>query len=102
MENDHDLQVGIEGSHRSNGLVSVKKTLEWVVSRAHGRGVVERDLANLAATPELIAADIDEDPIEPGLETGGVAQETGRSPGPQQRLLCRVLRFLPIAEDQAG
>lgn len=100
---DDDLPVVlVERGHRPEDLIAVEERPEWIPTRAAGFAIVERDQPNLASAAKAIAADVDEDPVEPGLEPGRIAQGGRSTPGAQQRILGRVLRLVLIAEDQAG
>ena len=58
--------------------------------------VCQRDVRSQA-----VAADVDEDPIEPGLEPGWIAQRRPPAPGLDERVVRRVLRLDRVAEDGA-
>src|SRR5262245_44250137 len=100
-DQDHPLVV-TEGAQRAEQLVVGKHLREWVGGGYRVGGAVEGHQADLAATPQPIAADVDQDPVEPCVETGRVAQRGSGAPGPDQRILRGVLGFSVIAEDQAG
>src|SRR4029079_18593937 len=63
---------------------------------------VERDKTDPALTPQAIATDVDEDPVEPSLERRRITERPCRLPRPQQRFLGRILGFVLVAEDQTG
>jgi hypothetical protein len=100
VEQDHDPLVVIECGHRPENLVAIEDRPERIPLGAGESGIIDRDHSNLAATAEAITADVDEDSVEPRLESGRVAQRSGRPPGPQQGILRRILRLMLIAEDQ--
>ena len=52
-----------------------------------------------ALRPQSIAAGVDEDPVEPRLETGRVAQGLPLAPGLDERVVGRVLRLGRVAQD---
>ena len=63
----------------------------------------ELDLdASALGRPELIAAGVEEEPVEPRLEAIGVAQAGQVPPAPDERLLDGVLRAVGIPEDESG
>ena len=102
MQHDDDPLVGIEERHRSHYLVTLQDTAKRIGLRDGLRDRVERDEAHAAATAQAVAADVDQDPIEPGLEAIGIAQGPGRPPGTDQSFLGRILGVALIAKEEAG
>jgi hypothetical protein len=77
---DHDNPfVGAQGGHRPAGLVAVEDRLEGIglVGRARMAAIIglglDRNERDPGPAAQAIAADVDQDPVEPGLEAGGVA-----------------------------
>ena len=101
QDQDHPLVVA-ERPHRSEQLIVGVDLAEWVVDDDGPSGAIKGHEADLAAAAEPIPADVDQDPIEPGVETRRVAQCRRRAPGQDQRILGGVLGLGLIAEDQAG
>ena len=101
QHDDHPL-VGIEERHRSHDLVPLQDAAERIGLGDRLGDRVERDEAHAAATTQAVAADVDQDAVEPGLEAVGVAQGPGRPPGAKERLLGRVLGLDLVAQEQAG
>ena len=52
--------------------------------------------------PHPVAADVDEDPVEPGVEPILVAQRLPTRPGAGDGLLRGIFGFVPIAQDERG
>ena len=63
-------------------------------------GVEAGDRAALRPTP--IAADVDHDAAEPGLETGRITQLAEAPPGRERGVVGGVLRCLAVAQHQRG
>ncbi len=66
----------------------------------HLGGVVEGNDANRPGMPHPVAADVDEDPVEPGVEPIHLAQCSPTRPGPGDSFLRRVFGLVAIAQDQ--
>jgi hypothetical protein len=64
-------------------------------------GELDLDVSPLGG-PELIAAGVEEEPVEPRLEAIGVAQAGQIPPAPDERLLDGVLRTIGILEDESS
>jgi hypothetical protein len=80
-----------------------------VSSGAHSRSIiralsreVELDDGPAAASAKSVPADVDEDPLEPGLEPGRIAQGPIPSPCAHHGIVGRVLGFDRIAQDDGG
>ena len=52
--------------------------------------------------PELIAAGVEEEPVEPGVEAIGIAQGGQVPPAPDERLLDGVLRAVGVLQDESS
>ena len=61
---------------------------------------------DLGPPPSTVAPDIsagtDYEPVEPGVEPLGVAQRRQIAPSSHQRILCRILRKIGVAQDEAS
>src|SRR4029079_7034821 len=100
-DQDHSLVV-TERSQRAEQLIAGIDIAERVVDDYGACRAVEGHEADLAPAPQPIAADVDQDPVEPGVEPGGIAKRRSGAPGPDERILRCVLGLGPIAENQAG
>lgn len=99
QHHDSPLVIGQDG-HRPDGLVAVEELAEGV-SDAAWWNRVKRDEADAASPPEAVATDVDEDAIEPRLESGRIAEGRCRLPGTQQGVLHGVLGLSPIGQEEA-
>lgn len=102
MEHDDGPLVRIKGREPAQGFIPFQHRPERVTGLDEPGRPVERDEADPATTPEAVAADVDEDPIEPRPEPGWVAERPERSPGANECVLGGVLRIVPVAEDEAS
>ena len=67
--------------------------------------LVEQDEGHLGAPAQaasLVIAGVHDEPAEPGVEAIRVPQLRELPPGPDERLLRRVLRPVRVPEDEAG
>jgi len=101
VQHDDYPLVRIKERHRPNRLVPLQDAPEWIGLRDRLGDRVEWDEAHSAAAAEAVATDVDQDPIEPGLEAIGIAQRPGGAPGAQERLLGRVLRLELVTKDES-
>ena len=61
---------------------------------------VDRDLEPPSlGSPPLVGAGVDEESMEPGIETLAVTKTAQVPPGSDERILDRIFRGIPIAED---
>src|SRR5262249_11714459 len=60
------------------------------------------DEGHATAAAETVAAEVDEDPAEPGIELRLVAQRTPRAPGALGSVVAGVLGPDPISEEDAS
>jgi len=93
----NDLLVDVESRHGSSDLVS---ELRRPVSGWDRIGLDHQALARPFA--ELRAADIDDDPREPGLGAVWVPQASAHRPRPQRRFLDRVFGSDGVTQDASG
>src|SRR5471032_1890285 len=68
--------------HRAEDRVALDERPEWIAAGGLLRGSLEVDEADPAAPAHPVATDVDQDPVEPGLEAGRVAQRLECRPGP--------------------
>ena len=64
-------------------------------------GKLDLDASALGG-PELIAAGVEEEPVEPGVEAIGVAQGGQVPPAPDERLLDGVLGAVRVLQDESS
>jgi hypothetical protein len=99
---DHDQAlVRRETASEAQDLVMVEEGPE----RIRHRPVVVRlelDEPDATVSPDSVAAGIYDDPIEPGLECGRVAQRSSRLPCSDGRVVGDVLGIVGLPEDQPG
>src|SRR4029079_10297212 len=71
---------------------------------AGGRGLVQVEELDIGPMPadssSLIDAGVDEEPVEPGVETVGIAQRGQITPGPDERVLHGVPGPFEVPEDE--
>ena len=76
------------------------------VARAVGLGRFARQDGDLGPPPSTVAPDVgagaDDEPVEPGVEPLDVAQRRQIAPGSHQRILCRILCEIGVAQDEAS
>jgi hypothetical protein len=101
VEDEDDSLVRVQVGHRPDDLVPIKDRPEWIPPIRLGILRVDRDERDPTPAAEPVAADVHQDPIEPGLEPGWVAQGSRRLPGPHQGVLGRVLSLVLVAEEHA-
>jgi hypothetical protein len=63
---------------------------------------LDLDDGSTACPAQSIATDVDEDPLEPGLESSRVTKRSVALPGGHDGVVGRILRFDTIAEDDPG
>jgi hypothetical protein len=75
---------------------------EWVRRWPGSHGVVDSDECDAPPTPKAIATDVDEDPIEPGLEVLRIAKGSRCRPGAKESVLRGVLGLVRVPKDEAS
>jgi hypothetical protein len=102
VQDDERPMLGCEGAQHSIELVAVDQRPDLVPRRRY----VDRcqsDFDHASTTPAgLVDRGVDDQSVEPGVETLRIAQSRQVAPGPDERLLDRIARELTVAEDQAG
>ena len=99
-QRDDDLVVGRQRRDRRPDDVAVLGTAGVVARR---EGDLGRDVGRLPSPrPQPVPAGVDEDPVEPWLEPGGVTQGLPLAPGLDERVVRRVLRLGGVAQDRPG
>ncbi len=102
MEDDDRSPLGFERPERAVDLVTVDDAAAEIGDgwRKHWMELhLDRPSTS---TSEEIEAGVDEQSMDPGVESLDVAQRGQVTPGPDEGLLDRVSRELAIPEDQAG
>lgn len=102
VQDQHDALVVAERPDRTKQLIVSVDPAEWVIDDDGPGDGIKGQEADLAAAAEPISADVDEDPVEPGIEARGIPQRRRRPPRSDQSILRRVLCLGLIAQDQAG
>ena len=102
MEDDDDPLVRLEHVQQPEHLVSVEDRAERITGVDELGGPIERDETDPAPPAESIAAEVDEDPVEPWTEAVGIPERADRSPCPDQRILGGVLGLVRISKQEAG
>ena len=93
--------VGVEVAHATLDLVPVGRGRLGVGHR-QGVDLGKHDLdASALGGPELIAAGVEEQPVQPGLEAIGVAQGGQVPPAADERLLDGVLGAIGVPQDES-
>jgi hypothetical protein len=101
VEDDDQPFVEWQDRHVPQDVVASKDVREWI-GLVGSESLVERQEPDHLSSPNPIAADIDEDAIQPGWEPFYVTKPVQRAPCDQQRILDGILGVLGIAQDQAG
>jgi MerR family transcriptional regulator, repressor of the yfmOP operon len=100
MKDDDGALFRVEMTDAALDLVSVGGSRLRVRHR-QGMDLRELDLDTPAlGGPELIAAGVEEEPMQPGLEAIGIAQRREVPPASDERLLDGVLRAVGIPQDE--
>ena len=100
---DHgDPVVGTEGCKGAPDGVAVVDGVMGV-SRGRRRSCsIQIVVASELPSTKPIAAGVDEDASEPGVELVGIAESPMLLPGSYERVVGRIFRLLCVAEDEAG
>ncbi len=100
---DHrDALVGIERAERALEGVSLVDLAIGVMWGSRRSCSIQIGVASVAATPEAIPADIDQDSAEPGLEALRIPEPAMIPPGADERVVCCIFCLLSVAEDEAS
>ena len=100
VEGHDDALVGREATDGLRQRVPIGQLLEWI---ARARSIVvgsEGDESDSSPATEAIATDVDEDPVEPGLEGFFVAERVCRLPAAFERIADGILSLGATAEEQ--
>ena len=104
VQDDHRSLVGIEPSEDALELVPIGSTSRFKSGCGASGSQLDVDLDGPppSAAARLAIARVDKQPVEPGLETVGVAQAVDVAPGGHEGLLGRVLCRGLVTQDQPG
>ncbi len=102
MKDDHGALVGVEMADATLDLVPVGRSRLGIRHR-QGMDLGKLDLdASALGGPELIAAGVEEEPVQPGLEAIGIAQSRQVPPAADERLLDGVLGTIRVPQDESS
>jgi hypothetical protein len=100
-DQDHTLVVPNGPDGPEDGVI--REDASKRVLNGHGFGIrIERQEANPSPPPQPVAADVDEDAVKPGVESGRVTKARGTSPRSNQGVLRGILSFARVSEDEPG
>jgi hypothetical protein len=103
MQDEHRPLVEVEPREPSVELVALRdRELVPGVARFHVMDHAQLDHHPAPLPSGVSVARPHEEPVEPGVEPIRITQPADVSPGLDERLLGRVLRSVPIAQDQGG
>ena len=100
MKDDDGALLRVEVTDATLDLVSVGRSRLGVRYRERmDLGKLDLDASALDG-PELIAAGVEEEPVQPGVEAIGIAQRGQVPPASDERLLDGVLRTVWVPQDE--
>jgi len=102
VEDHDDPLVRLEQIQQPERLVPIEDLAERIAGVGESVGPIERDETDPTPPAESIAAEVDEDPVEPWTEAVGIPERADRSPRPDQRILGGVLGLVRITKQEAG
>jgi hypothetical protein len=101
VEDHDDPLVRLEKIQQPERLVPIENLAERIAGVGESVGSIERDETDPTPAAESIAAEVDEDPVEPWTEAVCVPEQTDRSPRPDQCVLGHVLGLVRITASRA-
>ena len=102
VEDDDRSMLGIEAADAALEVITIGRRGLTVTDRmGHDLRELDLDPAPLDG-PKLVAARVQEQPVEPGLEAVRIPQGRQVPPASDHRLLDGVLRAVGIPKDEAG
>jgi hypothetical protein len=99
-KDDGDALVGVEVAERALQSVTLVDLAMGVMRGSNRSRSIQIVMLSTSAPAEAIAADVDQDPPEPGVEPIGVTEPGVLAPGSDERVVGRILCLLYVAEDQ--
>ena len=100
-EDDHDSFVRRQRVESSEQRLTFDEGRERIATDWFGPAV-DRDETDDVSPTKPVAAAVDEDPVEPGAEHGGLAQRVERLPGNDEGVLNGVLGLVRVGEEKPG
>ena len=101
MQDDHGAMLRLESAEAILELVPIRQR-GLVVRHRVGKDLWHGDLdAPTLDMAELIATRVEEQPVQPGIETIDVTQRGQVPPAPDERLLDGILCSIGIPEDES-
>jgi hypothetical protein len=101
-EDDRYAQVDIQVVDGREEVALADQPVVGVDARLIDCLGVDRYEPDDPAASQPIAADVDEDPVEPRLEPCWISERPDPAPCPNERVMGRVLGVIEAAEDEAG
>ena len=99
-KDDGDALVGVEMAERALQLVAVVDLPMGVMRGSDRSRSIQIIVASAPGTSKPVAAGVDQDPSEPGVEPVRIAEAAVIPPCSDERVVGRILSLLCVAEDQ--
>lgn len=100
---DHgDAMVGAEAAEGAIEGVTLVDLAMGVMRGSRLSCASQVVVASMASAPERVAARVDEDPPEPGVEPVGIAEPVVVSPCSDERVVGRIFGLLGVSQDETG
>ena len=100
MQDDHGPHLRVEPEEAAFELVTSDDRRHGVIDR-RGMDGGQFDVDAMASDPaRFIDAGADQEPVQPGVEAIEIAERGQITPGPDERVLHRVLGLVRIPEDE--
>lgn len=101
-EDDGDSLIGIELPEGTlEGVTLVDLAMGVMRGKSCSR-LIQVVVASVSLAAEPVPADVGDDPAEPCVEFGGIAEAGMVPPGSDERVVGRIFGLLCVAEDQAS
>ena len=101
-KDDGDAVIGTEGRERAAEGIAVVDAEMGVMRGSRRSCSIQIVVASDLAATEPIAAGVDEDSGEPGVEPIGIAEPAMLLPSSNERVVGRIFRLLCVSEDEAS
>ena len=101
-KDDNDALVGTEAAERAVEGVAVVDLAMGVMWGSRRSCSIQIPVASVAATPEVIAADVDQDSSEPCVEALRIAEPMVIPPCSDECVVGRILCLLCVTEDETS